>query len=137
MSTNTNREAITRVLAYIDSHRNESLDLEMLSKVARISKFHFHRIFKEYMGISLGLYIKLKRLGSGMWKLIHTSDNTLEIALDSGYEDQASFTRAFSKEMGCSPKEFRKNFYINKKLALNKMHETTPIFIGYDLSPLN
>lgn len=71
----------------------------MLSKIAHVSKFHFHRIFKEYMGISLGQYIKLKRLESGMWKLIYSENKTLEIALDSGYEDHASFTRAFKKEI--------------------------------------
>lgn len=131
MHKNIHREAIVRVLAYIDSHRDSDLDLDKLSKISHVSKFHFHRIFKEYMGISLGQYIKLKRLESGMWKLVHTDNKTLEIALDSGYEDHASFTRAFKKEMGCSPKEFRENFYNNRKIALNKMQEKSPDFIGY------
>ena len=131
MNKNIHRKAIIKVLAYIDNRRNQHLDLKTLSQVAHVSKFHFHRIFKEYMGISLGQYVKLKHLESGMWKLVHTDDKTLEIALDSGYEDHAAFTRAFKKEMGCSPKEFRENFYNNKKLALNKMQEKAPIFLGY------
>ncbi len=131
MHKNIHREAITRVLAYIDSHRDSNLDLEKLAKVAHVSKFHFHRVFKEYMGISLGQYIKLKRLESGMWKIVHTENKSLEIALDSGYENHASFTRAFKKEMRCSPKEFKESFYKNKKLALNKMQKKAPIFLGY------
>ncbi len=131
MHKNVHREAIARVLAYIDSHRDSSLDLEKLSKIAHVSKFHFHRVFKEYMGISLGQYIKLKRLELGMWKIVHTKNKTLEIALDSGYENHASFTRAFKKEMGCSPKEFKESFYNNKKLALSKMQKKAPIFLGY------
>src|SRR5690348_8167072 len=104
------REAITRVLAYVDSHRDDTLNLKPLSKIAGISNFHFHRVFKEYLGVSLGQYIKLKRLETAMWKLTLNEGKTLEIALDSGYESHSSFTRAFSREMGCSPKEFKERF---------------------------
>src|SRR4051812_37071264 len=114
------REAITRVLAQIDSHRDDAINLETLSKIAQISKFHFHRVFKEYMGISLGQYTKLKRLETAQWRLVHTEDKTLEIALHSGYENHASFTRAFTQEMGCSPKEFKERFDQEKKLRLSK-----------------
>ncbi len=125
------KESITRVLAYIDGHRDNALDLDTLSKVASVSKFHFHRIFKEHMGISIGQYIKLKRLETGMWRLIYTEDKTLEIALDSGYENHPAFTRAFTKEMGCSPREFKDQFDKNKKIALNRLQQEGPEFLGY------
>jgi AraC family transcriptional regulator len=128
---NVHREAIARVLAYIDSYRDSNLNLEILSKIAHISKFHFHRVFKEYMGVSLGQYIMLKRLESGMWKLIYSEKKTLEIALDSGYEDHASFTRAFNKEMGCSPREFKENFNNYRKLTLHRMQKEAPMFASY------
>jgi methylphosphotriester-DNA--protein-cysteine methyltransferase len=70
LQTNAYRAAITRVLAYIDRHRDTELDLGNLVKLARVSKFHFHRIFKEHMGISLGQYVKLKNLETGIWKLV-------------------------------------------------------------------
>lgn len=131
MRTNAYRTAIARVLAHIDCHRDSKLDLDSLTKVARVSKFHFHRVFKAYMGISLGQYVKLKRLETGMWKLIHTKDNTLDIAMDSGYESHAAFTRAFKKEMGCSPKEFKERFIQEQKLAMSKLQEQPPAFLGY------
>ena len=130
MYTNSHREAIARVLAYIDSHYDHELDLDRLAKVARVSKFHFHRVFKEYMRISLGQYIKLKRLESGMWRLIYTKNNTLEIALDSGYENHAAFTRAFKKEMGCTPQEFKERFNEDKRLIISKLQENPPFFLG-------
>ncbi len=129
MYTNSHREAIARVLAYIDGHRDQELDLDSIAKVARVSKFHFHRVFKEYMRISLGQYIKLKRLESGMWKLIHTENNTLEIALDAGYENHSAFTRAFKKEMGCSPQEFKERFNEDKRLAISKLQNNPPVFL--------
>lgn len=131
MKKSIHKEAITRVLAYIDGHRDNTLDLETLSKIACVSKFHFHRVFKEYMGISIGQYIKLKRLETGMWRLIYTEDKTLEIALESGYENHTAFTRAFTKEMGCSPREFKDQFYKNKKIALNRLQQKGPEFLGH------
>ena len=99
MTKKNHKAAILTVLEYIDSHRDSDLNLDLLCNVAHISKFHFHRIFKEYMGLSLGVYSKLKRLESGMWKLVYTDDTTLSIALSSGYTNHSAFTRAFTKEL--------------------------------------
>lgn len=122
------KKSMTKVLAYIDSHLDDDLSLEKLSKLSGLSSYHFHRLFKSFLGLSLGEYVKLKRLESGMWKLIYTDKNILEIALDSGYENHSAFTRAFTKEMGIAPKEFKKNFEKNQKLILNKLHKNPPIF---------
>lgn len=135
MHTNAYRKAIARVLAYIDCHRESTLDLDSMAKVARVSKYHFHRVFKAYMGISLGQYVKLKRLETGMWKLIHTENNTLDIALDSGYENHPAFSRAFKKEMGCSPQDFKKQFLKDRKLALSSLHDNPPTFLGFTELP--
>jgi AraC family transcriptional regulator len=131
MYTNAYRAAIARVLAHIDRYRDSELDLDSLAEVARVSKFHFHRVFKEHMMISLGQYVKLKRLETGMWKLIYTQNNILQIAMDSGYESHAAFTRAFKKEMGCSPQEFKDRFMRDQKLAMSKLQEKPPVFLGF------
>ena len=100
-------KAIKRVLRHIDRHLDENLTLEGLAEIAKISNYHFHRIFKAYMGISLGRYIKNKRLEKGMSQLAYTKSKTINIALSSGYDSHAAFTKAFNKEIGMSPKEFR------------------------------
>ena len=135
----THREAIIKVLAYIDDRsrgvRNASggakLTLRNLAKIAGISEFHFHRIFREYLGLSMGQYLKLKALEGAMWRLVRTQENILEIALASGYEDHSAFSRAFAKEIGFSPKEFKKHFEKNRKIALLKLHKNPPSFIGF------
>ena len=129
MKKSVHKEAIVRVLAYIDEHKDSALDLETLSQVSHVSKFHFHRIFKDYIGISLGQYIKLKRLETGIWRLVFTVEKTLE--MDAGYESHSAFTRAFTKEMKCSPKEFKERFYKEKRIALNKLQQKGPQFLGY------
>ncbi len=101
------RQAIQRVLAFIEHHYDENLTLLQLSKVARISQFHFHRIFTSYMGLSPGQYIKVKRIEHGVRELSHSKKKTIDVALSSGYENHASFNKAFKKELGLNPTEFR------------------------------
>ena len=65
MIDDSQKAAIKRVLAHIDLHKDKELSLETLAKVARISKYHFYRLFLGYMGVSLGQYIKLARIERG------------------------------------------------------------------------
>lgn len=47
-----------RVFDYIDQHLTEDLSLTVLSEVAHFSKYHFHRQFSNYTGISLFKYVQ-------------------------------------------------------------------------------
>ena len=123
------KKAIKRVLKYIDTNKEEQINLETLSKVASVSKYHFHRLFKGYMGISLGQYMKLKRIERSMHSLTFSDRNILDIALSSGYEDHSSFVKAFKKELNCSPKEFREMFKENKMKYISKLKNKEPQFL--------
>ena len=99
MTDESHKEAIKRVLRYIDCNKEEDMSLDHLAKVACISKYHFHRLFRGYMGISLGQYMKLKRIERSMHDLTFGEQNILDIALSSGYENHTSFVKAFKKEL--------------------------------------
>jgi AraC family transcriptional regulator len=137
MTDESHKAAIKRVLVYIDRHKDENLDLDTLSKVARISKFHFHRLFRGYMGVSLGQYIKLARIEKSMHGLTFGNHSILDIALSAGYETHASFVKAFRKELGCTPSEFRKNFEEEKGKFMSMLKNKKPEFLGVkELKPI-
>ena len=48
-----------KVFDYIDKHLDEALSLALLSQVACFLKYHFHRQFAEYTGISIFKYVQL------------------------------------------------------------------------------
>jgi AraC family transcriptional regulator len=103
-------EKFNRVFDYIDKHLEEELTVELLSQVAYFSKFHFHRQFSEYCGISVFRYIQLMRLKRASYQLVFNSlDRIIDIALDAGFENPESFSRAFKNTFGQTPSEFRKN----------------------------
>ena len=94
------------VCTYINDHLNEDLSLDSLAAYFFVSKYHISHIFKDNMGISLHQYILKKRL--------HACKNAIlsGLPLNSlfqqyGFSDYSSFYRAFRKEYGVSPTDFR------------------------------
>lgn len=98
-----------RVFNYIDEHLSGDLSLTNLSRVAHFSKFHFHRQFSQYAGISVARYIQLMRLRRASYRLAFERETPIiAIALDAGFENPESFSRAFKSTFGQTPSQFRK-----------------------------
>ena len=97
-----------QVFDYIDQHLGEGLTVELLSQVANFSKYHFHRQFSEYAGISVFRYIQLMRLKRASYRLVFNKlERITDIALDARFENPESFSRAFKNAFGQTPSEFR------------------------------
>jgi AraC family transcriptional regulator len=101
-------QSVYKVIFYIEQNYGYELSLEELANVAGFSKYHFHRIFKSITGENLSDYIRRVRLSSTTLKL-KTNQKITHIAMNSGYETNASFSRAFKKHFGMTPTEFSKN----------------------------
>ncbi|MBQ8184682.1 MAG: helix-turn-helix domain-containing protein [Lachnospiraceae bacterium] len=99
----------TNLLQYIESHLEEELSLEELSGKFFVNKYHIAHIFKENMGISIHQYITKKRLALCRDAILG-SDSISKAYLMCGFKDYSSFFRAFKKEYGISPKEFRDQY---------------------------
>jgi len=114
-------QRINKVVAYINNHLDETLDLKTLANEAALSDFHFHRIFKALKGEAIGGYITRLRLEATARLLRYTALTIEEIAFNIGYETPASLSKAFKKQYGISPSEYRtnKDTYIMKKEIIN------------------
>lgn len=114
-------QRINKVVSYINNHLDETLDLKTLANEAALSDFHFHRIFKALKGEAIGGYITRLRLEATARLLRYTALTIEEIAFNIGYETPASLSKAFKKQYGISPTEYRtnKDTYIMKKEIIN------------------
>jgi AraC family transcriptional regulator len=98
-----------QVFDYIDQHLDEALNVDQLSQVAHFSKFHFHRQFSQYCGITVSRYITLMRLKRASYRLaFNPLERIIDIALDAGFENPESFSRAFKHVFGQTPSAFRR-----------------------------
>lgn len=97
-----------RVLAYIDGHLEDSLDLETLACVANFSSYHFHRLFSAWMGETCGSYLRRRRVEVAARRIVgEPGTRILNIALSVGFGSGEAFARAFKVRFGCSPTTWR------------------------------
>ena len=97
-------------VAAIDQGSDKKITLDHLSDSAGISKYHFHRLFSGFTGIAVGQYIRLGRLKKASYQLAFRKWQSItDVAFDAGYENAESFSRAFKREYGQTPRQFRQN----------------------------
>jgi AraC-like DNA-binding protein len=98
---------ISATLRFIEAHLSEPLPLELLAATAKMSKFHFLRVFKQINRVTPHQYILRARLREAASRLKTRADSVLDIALDAGFRDLSNFNHAFREEFGVSPVRFR------------------------------
>jgi AraC family transcriptional regulator len=99
---------LRRVLDYVAANIKDDITLVDLAGIAGYSVFHFARKFKLAMGISPQRYISRMRLESAMAELAAGKEPLAQIALNAQFSSQASFTRAFHRAVGMTPKEYQR-----------------------------
>lgn len=109
-----------RVLAYIDEHLSEPLDLNVLAQAANFSPFHFHRLFTAWMGETLGAYLRRRRVQVAAMRLAsQPRTSVLNVALSVGFGSGEAFARAFKNHFGCSPTAWRQAEYARRHMNRN------------------
>ncbi|MBI2687334.1 MAG: AraC family transcriptional regulator [Acidobacteria bacterium] len=100
---------MNRVVDHIQSHLADPLDLEQLAAVACFSPFHFHRLFRAWMGETLQAFVHRLRLERAAQLLVFDQvRNISDVALECGFSSASAFARAFKAAFGASAGEWRK-----------------------------
>jgi len=107
-------KSINRVLAYIQTHLNESANLKTLAGIAGLSPYHFHRIFKLTIGESLAAYVQRLRLEYVAEQLKVSTQSLHELAERTGYSSEQALSRAFKKYFNLPPSVFKASFFEEK-----------------------
>jgi AraC-like DNA-binding protein len=99
---------VERVHRYLLGHINENFTLGQLARSLRMSESYLRSLFRRHFGVSIGHYVRESRLAKASG-LIHNSDlNFSQIAEECGFDSVYSFSRAFKRANGLSPREYRR-----------------------------
>jgi len=99
--------SIQKAVDYIESNILNDIDYDEIAKQMYSSSFHFHRAFSMIADISVGEYIRNRKLSLAGQELFITKAKVIDIALKYGYESPESFTKAFTRFHGVNPSEAR------------------------------
>ncbi len=101
-------ESIQKAIDYIEEHLLEDLTIESISRQANASAFHFQRTFTILTDISIGEYIRRRRLTLAAQEISSTNGKVIDLAYKYGYDTPEAFSKAFRRQHGVSPSEARK-----------------------------
>ena len=96
-------DGIQNALSYIETHLTDELNIAEIAAQSFVSPFHFQRMFSILTGMTVGEYIRCRRLSAAGEELIRSDVRVIDIAVKYGYESQDSFSRAFTRFHGIAP----------------------------------
>ena len=109
--------AAQAVIEHIARHLDDALELEALARLACLSPFHFHRVFRGMVGETPLELARRLRPERAAWRLRDKQRAVTEIAFDAGYETHEACTRAFRAAYSTSPSGFRLRTYPRIEIA--------------------
>jgi len=92
----------------IERRAAEPLSLDAVAAVVGVSAFHLMRLFRASLGVTPHQYLIRMRLLHAVRLLGDSAQPITDIAYETGWQDLSNFIRTFQREMGCSPRAFRR-----------------------------
>ena len=105
------------IASYLHSNYATKIEAEALAEMSHYTYSYFSSAFKEVFGMPLTKYLLAIRITKAAALLSSTDMNVTEIAACSGFSDANYFARAFKKETGLSPSEYRERVHEDGNLT--------------------
>lgn len=102
-----NSDMLENVLAYIDDHIYEKINLCVLAELVGYSPFYFSKLFSDAMGMPVTGYIRIRKLQYAIVSLLE-GRKVLDVAILYAFDSHEGFTRAFTQLFGSTPSTVRK-----------------------------
>lgn len=102
------KRAAKAALKYIEEHYQEKIHLKEVAQYAYVSRWYISRLLNEETGKSFPDLVNMVRISKAKELLMDSSCKIGDIAGMVGFTDKAHFARAFRRETGTTPGDFRK-----------------------------
>ncbi len=101
-------QLIQQAICYMEEHICENISYTDVAKSVHMSSYNFHRTFSFIVGMTANEYIRKRRLTLAAMDLQTTDISVIDVAYKYGYESPESFSKAFSRFHGTTPKQAKR-----------------------------
>lgn len=102
------QERVRYLAERIEGGFSEKLLLGDLAKELGVDLYYLSHFFREHFGLSFQEYLAKLRCEKARRELLLTDRSLLDISLSCGFSSPKYFQRAFQKQYGATPKEYRR-----------------------------
>lgn len=99
---------LNKAIDYIEDNLDKEINIDKAAQIAVCQTFHFQRMFTYIAGVTLGEYIRRRKMTVAVFELINSNIKIIDLALKYGYDSPTSFNRAFQNVHNISPSNARK-----------------------------
>ncbi len=115
---------IKRAIDCIESNIETDMSVDDICEMTDYSKWEFQRIFKAFIGDSVGGYLRARRLTLAAETLIKFPEKRiLAVAIESNFSSQEAFARAFKSQFSVSPSEIRNHSNLYRKFKKPRLSD--------------
>ncbi len=132
----TQIERYKNLVKFIDENFKEDINIEKIEEISHYSYRNINRIFQSLQHETIGKHIKRIRLEKSAEYLKYTNQQVSDIALDVGFSDVASFSKAFKKRFNCSPITFRQTVEAKEHINNQIIENVTQRKISFEIKTL-
>ncbi|MDD6058718.1 MAG: response regulator [Clostridiales bacterium] len=104
---NTYKRCVEQAMEYIKAQYHKSITLDDVSRQVNVSPYYFSKLFKDETGENFIDYLTSMRMEKAKELLMTTDKSMKEICSQVGYQDPNYFSRAFKKNVGVTPTEYK------------------------------
>lgn len=123
-------QCLTNAIHYIEKHLTDDINIDELASQSYTSSSHFQLIFHLVMGMTIGEYIRNRRMSLAAQDLLQSNSRIIDVAMRYQYDTQESFSKAFTRFHGMPPSKVqRENVKLFYPLSIN-----VTIQGGFDMS---
>lgn len=101
-------KSLNKAIDYIEDNLLQDITCDEVAKHIYISTFHFQRTFNMLTGLTIGEYIRNRRLSLAGQEITKENVKVIDIALKYGYETPESFSKAFRRFHEITPNQAKK-----------------------------
>jgi len=103
---NPEANGLNAVLKHIQNHLTEPLDVDLLCRIACMSRSKFFSTFRQHLGCAPGHFLQQQRLKKAA-ELLKKNRTVTQVTFDTGFQSMSHFSRSFKTWFGESPQSYQ------------------------------